>query len=204
MSDSWGQEDRREELSPALASGAYTAVDWTAGLHWEKQGWTCVLNTYATSSWRGSHGNLCGSQDYNKKNWKIGQLQNENVVLWLHKPGPISPSLACFTLYLCTNQTTMQVESRRNPVLREGPLGSQHHPPLKTDPGSLFPASELVKPFSLQYPNLLYILSLFYLCGCLLREPRFLQRRQYAIIATNKHLIYTVWICFSEVKGNGK
>lgn len=165
---------------------------------------TCVLNTYATSSWRGSHGNLCGSQDCNKRNWKINQLQNENVVLWLHKPGPISPSLACFTLYLCTNQTTMQEESRRNPVLREGPLGSQYHPPLKTDPGSLFPASELVKPFSLQYPNLLYILSLFYLCGCLLREPRFLQRRQYAIIAMNKHIIYTVWICFSEVEGNGK
>lgn len=154
MSDSWGQEDRREELSLALASGAYTAVDWAAGMHSEKQGWDMwtqhICNQYLKRKpWESLW--IPGLQQEKLENWPATV---ENAVLWLHKPGPISPSLACFTLYLCTNQTTMQVESKRNPVLREGPLGSQHHP-----------WKQILVPFS-QHPSLsnLSPISQFAIC----------------------------------------
>lgn len=72
MSDSWGQEDRREELSPALASGAYTAVDWAAGLHWEKQGWDMCTQ------------HIC-NQFLKRKPWEslwIPGLQQEKLENW--------------------------------------------------------------------------------------------------------------------------
>lgn len=91
-------EDRKTEENWAQPRHQELTLQWTGqlGCTQKSRAGTCGLNTYATSSWRGSHGNLCGSQDCNKRSWKTDQLQNQNVVLWLHKPGSISPSFACF------------------------------------------------------------------------------------------------------------